>query len=248
MGAPVVTIIPCYREPIDEVAASLASALEVSACVIIVDDGAAQADLDTLASDRVRVIHRAANGGPAAALDDGIRAAPEDALICRLDVRDRFYAEAKAKQIETVLRGECRASASPHFDPVAGRVHTPRADWQTRIYYGSQFTQISTVFQRSVWAEIGIDTSFRWAEDWRFCMLVEHHIGWRMFPEVTCSAGMFPGGYTDRGGPQRDADRKRVYTMGQHLGKPEKFSHLYNAEWCARRGIEPLKRRVSRTK
>jgi hypothetical protein len=245
----VVVIVPCYREPVDEVAKTVESALAVPNVtdVIIVDDGAGQAELDALASDRVRVIHRAANGGPAAALDDGIRAAPTDSVICRLDVRDRFYPEAKARQIDTVLSGKCRASASPHFDPVKGAVHTPVEKWQTLIYSVSQFTQMSTVFERSVWQEIRIDTSFRWAEDWRFCMLTQHYIGWEMFPEVTCSAGMFPGGYTDRGGPNRDSDRKRVYQLGQVLGHPDKYAHMYNPEWCKRRGLTPL-RRVSRSK
>lgn len=245
MGTQVVVVIPCYREPIDEVSATIESALLVPNVkrAIVVDDGAGQYELDDLRSNCVEVRHRNINGGPAAALDDGIAAAPADSVICRLDVRDRFYPEAKAHQIETVLSGKCRASASPHFDPVRGEVHTPRNDWRDRIYYVSQFTQMSTVFEHSVWEEIGIDTSFRWAEDWRFNMLVEHHIGWDMFPEVTCSAGMFPGGYTDRGGPGRDADRKRVYSLGQALGKPEKFAHFYNTDWCRRRGLTPLKRK-----
>lgn len=242
MDSPVVVVIPCYREPFDEVAGSLKSALAVADFVVIVDDGADQQDLESLRSGRVDILHRAENGGPAAALNDGIAATPPGSIVCRLDVRDRFYPEPKARQIEMVRSGQCRASMSPHFDPVAGRVHTPR-DWQARIYYVSQFTQMSTVFERSVWEEVGIDTSFRWAEDWRFNMLVQHHIGWTFFPEVTCSAGMFPGGYTDRGGPGRDAARKRVYQMGQHLGKPEKFAHLYDEQWCKKRGIEPLKRK-----
>ncbi len=242
MGAPVVVIVPCYREPIDEVALTVESALEVGS-VILVDDGAAQLEIDSLASDRVRVIHRAENGGPAAALNDGISAAPDGAVICRLDVRDRFYAEAKGRQLETVLSGKVRASASPHFDPVANRKHVPHENWARNIYKVSQFTQMSTAFERSVWKEVGIDTSFRWAEDWRFCMLVQYHIGWEMFPEVTCSAGMFPGGYTDRGGPDRDADRKRVHHLGQILGNPEKFAHYYEPIWCAKHGLTPLKRR-----
>ena len=72
MGTPFVVVIPCYREPIGEVALSLASAIAVSDHVIIVDDGAGQLALDSLRSDRVTVIHRADNGGPGAALDDGI--------------------------------------------------------------------------------------------------------------------------------------------------------------------------------
>lgn len=246
LDAPVIVVIPCYREQLEEVAKSIESALSVPnvTSAIVVDDGAEQDELDALAGDRVRVLHRAVNGGPAAALDDGIRAAPAGSVICRLDVRDRYYPEVKARQIETVLSGARRASASPHYDPVKGAVHEPHEKWASLIYSVSQFTQISTVFERAVWEEIGIDTSFRWAEDWRFCMLVQHHIGWDMFPEVTCSAGMFPGGYTDRGGPGRDSDRKRVYALGQALGRPERYAHLYNPEWCARRGIVPLKRKV----
>ena len=72
MGTPFVVVIPCYREPIGEVALSLASAIAVSDHVIIVDDGAGQLALDSLRADRVTVIHRADNGGPGAALDDGI--------------------------------------------------------------------------------------------------------------------------------------------------------------------------------
>lgn len=244
MGSPVVVVIPCYREPLDEVAATVESALSVCNVtdVIVVDDGAGDAGLDELRSDRVQVIYRDTNGGPAAALNDGIAAASDDAIVCRLDVRDRFYPEAKARQIETVLSGEYVASAGPHFDPVAGRVHIPHTKWRTLIYNVCQFTQISTAFRRSVWADIGIDTSFRWAEDWRFCMLVQHHIGWQMFEEVTCSAGMFPGGYTDRGGPDRDSDRKRVHRLGQILGRPKRYAHLYNEEWCRHHGVTPMKR------
>lgn len=245
MGSAVVVVIPCYREPLDEVAASLESALAVPNVtrVIVVDDGAGQYELDSLRSDRVEVWHRNLNGGPAAALNDGIAAAPEDSVICRLDVRDRYYAEAKARQIEEVLSGRTRAIASPHYDPVAGSIYIPQAKWRALIYSVSQFTQISTAFHHSVWREIGIDTSFRWAEDWRFNMLVQHYVGWEMFSEVTCSAGMFPGGYTDRGGPGRDADRKRVYALAQVLGRPERYAHLYSEAWCARRGLTPLKRK-----
>lgn len=239
---PAVCVIPCYREPLDEVRSTLESALGCVDLAVIVDDGADDRALDVLESERVLVLHRADNGGPAAALNDGISAAPEDSVICRLDVRDRFYPDAKRRQIETVRSGACRASASPHYDPVKSRTHKPHEKWSTLIYTVSQFTQMSTAFHRSVWSEIGIDTSFRWAEDWRFCMLVQHYIGWEMFPDVTCSAGMFPGGYTDRGGPERDSDRKRVYALGQALGNPDRYAHLYSEDWCKKRGLTPLRR------
>lgn len=243
MGSSVVVIVPCHREPVDEVAGTLESALAVADRVHIVDDGAGQTELDVFASDRVRVIHRSVNGGPAAALNDGIRAADDDAIICRLDVRDRFYPDAKLRQIETVRSGKCRASASHHFDPVSGTVWRIQPKWAISIYSDSQFTQMATAFQRSVWAEIGIDESYRWSEDWRFLMLVQHYIGWDIFPEVTCSAGMFPGGHSDRGGRERDRDRKRVLELGQRLGRPHRYAHFYNPQWCAKRGIEPLKRK-----
>jgi hypothetical protein len=219
----VVTVIPCYREPIDEVRKSLESALAVS--------------------DHVRIIHADTNGGPGAALDIGTRAAPEGSIICRLDVRDCFYPEAKLRQIETVRSGRCRASASYHFDPVTNSVHVPPPKWQTRIYTDSVFTQISTVYERSVWEEIGIDATLRWAEDWLFLLRVQHYIGWSLFPEVTCSAGMFAGGHTDRGGSSRDLDRVRVVEMGRILSHPDAYAHLYNEKWCRKRGITPLKRK-----
>lgn len=246
----VVVVMPCYREPIGEVRRSLDSALAVSNVTgaIIVDDGAHDEALDDLSDERVTVIHTDANGGPSAALNAGIASTPPDSVICRLDVRDVFYPEAKARQIEAVLSGACRASCSPHFDPVTGEIFIPPADWRSRIYTDSCFTGVSTVYERSVWEEVGIDTSFRWAEDWRFSLLIEHLVGFDMFPEVTCSAGMFPGGHTDCVGDRekykrRQADRARVLDLGRSLSHPDQYAHRYNAEWCAKRGLEPLRRR-----
>lgn len=238
----IVCVIPCYREPVDEVSKTLVSALSVADSAIVVDDGANDVALDALRSEQVRVIHSEHNGGPGMAVDAGTRAAPDDSIICRLDVRDEFY-PAKRAQIETVLSGKCRASASPHFDPVTNAVHHPPPDWRTRIYTDSVFTQMATVYERSVWAEVGMDPSLRWAEDWLFLLRVQHYIGFDMFPEVTCSAGMFAGGHTDRGGGARDADRVRVVEMGRILSHPDAYAHLYNERWCGKRGIKPLRRK-----
>jgi glycosyltransferase involved in cell wall biosynthesis len=244
----VVTVIPCYREPIDEVRRSLESALAVSDAAVIVDDGAGQSELDELASARVTVLRRTENGGPSAALNDGIASAPPGSVICRLDVRDVFHPDAKRRQIERVTSGACRASCSPHFDPVLAADFTPPSDWRKRIYTDSCFTGVSTVYERSVWEDIGIDTSFRWAEDWRFSLLIEHCVGFEMFPEVTCAAGMFPGGHTDCTGDvakreRREADRARVLELGRALSHPDMFSHLYNERWCRSHGIRPLRRK-----
>ena len=108
----VVVVMPCFREPIAEVRRSAESALEVADRLIIVDDGAAQSELDELADGRISVLHLPVNGGPSAALNAGIAAASPDSIICRLDVRDVFYAEPKRRQIETVRSGQCRASCS----------------------------------------------------------------------------------------------------------------------------------------
>lgn len=243
--------MPCHREPAEAVAASLASALAIPhvRCVIV-DDGADRADLDILADSRVRVLHRPINGGPSAALEDGIRSTEPGSIICRLDVRDEFYPDAKARQIETVLSG-VQASCSPHFDPVDHRVHVPPSDWRRRIYQDSCFTTITAVYHRSVWERVGMDPSLRWAEDWRWALLVEHTIGWEVFPEVTCSAGMFPGGHTDCSGDQkkreaRDRDVAQVLELARALANPDAYAHLYNQQWCAKRGKTPLPRRSRR--
>jgi glycosyltransferase involved in cell wall biosynthesis len=251
--AQVYVVIPCHREPIAEVERSLASALAVpidGIRAVIVDDGIGRGDLDALASDRVTVLHRAENGGPSAALDDGITSTPVGSVICRLDVRDEFYPDPKARQIETVLRG-VRASCSPHWDPVRDFIHVPPPDWRKRIYSDSCFTGVTTVYWRDVWEQVGIDTSIRWAEDWRFSMLIEHVVGFDLFPEVTCSAGMFAGGHTDCVGnrakyDKREADRARVVELGRALSHPDAYAHLYNERWCAKRGIAPLPRRLRR--
>jgi glycosyltransferase involved in cell wall biosynthesis len=247
MATPVVVVIPCHREPIEDVAATVDSALAVPVDglrVVLVDDGNRRADLNL--GERVTVIHRETNGGPSAALNTGIASTTQGSIICRLDVRDAFYAEPKARQIETVLRGVL-ASSSPHFDPVKGCDHVPPPDWRKRIYKDSCFTGVTNVYHRSVWERIGNDESIRWAEDWRFSMLVEHLFGWDMFPEVTCSAGMFAGGHTDCGGDPkkyqlRDADRTRVWELGRALSHPDMYAHLYREDWCRKRGIDPLPR------
>lgn len=255
--APVVVVIPCYREPIGCVRKTVESALAVpidGLRVVLVDDGASDESLDVLhdeyaclSEQAVTVLHLAHNGGPSAALNAGIESTSQGSVICRLDVRDEFYPEPKARQIETVLRG-VRASASPHFNPVANKTHVPRADWRRTIFSDSCFTGVTNVYQRNVWEQVGIDTSLRWAEDWKFSMMIEHAIGWEIFPEVTCSAGEFPGGHTDCTDnhdkrARRDADVAKVIEFGRALSHPDAYAHLYNERWCAKRGIKPLPRR-----
>ena len=250
MAAPVVVVVPCYREPLEYVTATIDSALTVPVDglrVVLVDDGTGRDDLAF--GDRVTVLHRDRNGGPSAALNTGIASTAPGSIICRLDVRDSFYSEPKARQIETVLRG-VTASASPHYDPVHDRTWVPPDDWRRRMFSDSCFTGVTNVYHRHVWERVGVDDSYRWAEDWRFSMLVEHVFGWEMFPEVTCSAGEYPGGHTDCGGDRRkyelrDADRTRVHELGRALSHPDAYAHLYREDWCRKRGMTPLPRRRS---
>ena len=192
MDPRVVVVVPCHREPVDAVAASLASALAIPDLrVVVVDDGADRADLDALSDDRVRILHRRENGGPSAALEDGIASTAPGSVICRLDVRDEFYPEAKARQIETVLRG-VQASCSPHFDPMLGRSHELPSNWRQHIYTDSCFTTVTAVYQRSVWERVGMDTSLRWAEDWRWALLVEHTIALSEQAAEPCAQALWP--------------------------------------------------------
>lgn len=244
----VVAVIPCYREPVGEVARSLESALAVCDRVVIVDDGAQQADLDALARPRVAVIHRSENGGPSSALNDGVASTAPGSIICRLDVRDEFYAEPKRRQIAEVTGGMCRASASAHFDPVLGADRWVAPNWEQRIYRDCQFSTVTSVYERSVWEQVGgFDTSMRWCEDWVFSMKVQAAIGWRIFSEVTGTAGEFPGGHSDvtndrKRRAARDADYALAHEYGLALANPDRFRHLFDPAWCARRGRKPLVR------
>lgn len=259
MDRPIVVVVPCYREPLDRVRRSVESALAIplpDVRVVIVDDGAGDEQLDVLHDEMaclselaVTVLHRDRNGGPSAALNTGIASAPDGSVICRLDVGDVFYPEPKARQIETVLRGDARASCSGHYDPVADRVHQVPADWRRRIYGDSCFSGVTTVYLREVWEAVGrCDESYRWAEDWRFSLLIEHVVGFSLFEEVTCSAGMFPGGHSDTTGDPakleaRNRDRRRAREFGQQLGDPARYAHLYSEKFCRKYGLTPLPRR-----
>src|SRR5690606_28365512 len=188
------------------------------------------------------------NGGPSAALNTGIRALPDDAIICRLDVGDVFYPEAKARQIEMVKAG-APAVCSWRYDPVAQRVCEIKPGWQRRIFQVCQFANTATVFTRRVWHAVGgFDESLRWCDDWRFSAQVQASIGWTEFPEVTGEHGEFPGGHSDvtqdpSKAKRRAADHARVVKTCAILGQPERYRHLFDERWCKKHGVEPLRRR-----
>lgn len=244
----VAVIIPCFKEAKDRVQRTVDSALAVPNVdlVIVVDDGGdcGFVPVGLRPDRRLEGMSLSRNLGPAGALNAGIRMLTEDAVICRLDVGDVFYPEAKAAQIETVLSGEFLCSSSPHFDPVAARVWMPPADWERHIYRDSVFTGCTNVYRKEVWKEVGgHDESLRYLADWDFSMKVQHAIGWDLFPEATCEAGMHPGGYSDRAQRsaatkmQRVEDHARVARRGRRLSHPDAFRHLSDPRWLAKRGL-----------
>jgi glycosyltransferase involved in cell wall biosynthesis len=236
----VAVIVPCFREPFERVLRTVESALPIGR-VIVVDDGCHDAALDALPCE---VIHLSENGGCSRALNAGIEALPESAIVCRLDVGDAFYPEAKARQIAALT-----CSSSPHFDPVSGLVMSPPANWRCRIYTDCVFTGCTNVYPKAIWREVGgHDESLRYCADWDFSMKVQHHAGWRIHDEVTCEAGQHAGGLTDRGqsDPRRARDHAVVAERGRALANPDAFAHLYNERWCHKRGLVPLKRNPPR--
>jgi glycosyltransferase involved in cell wall biosynthesis len=252
----VATVIPCYREQIDRVRRTVESAAAVGR-VIVVDDGCNDETLDLLhdefacmAENAVTVIHLPENGGCSRALNAGIETLSDDAVICRLDVGDVFYPEAKARQIAIVTSGHARCSSSPHFDPVENKTWVLDPHWRQRIYRDSKFTGCTNVYRKDVWREVGgHDESLRYIADWDFSMKVEHYIGWHMHDEATCEAGMYPDGHSARAAQdpvtkQRRLDDQSVVSgRGRALSHPDAYAHLYNEKWCRAHGIKPLRRR-----
>lgn len=245
---PVVVVVPSYNEPLERIERTIASAFATPGVdlVRVVDDGSG-IPVGLAPRDRLEVLRCLRNGGPSAALNAGIRSLPADAIICRLDVGDVFYPEPKARQIAMVKSG-APAVCSWRFDPVAGRVCPIREDWARRIYTDCQFSGTATVFTKAAWLECGgFDESLRWCDDWRFSVAVHAHIGWTVFPEVTGEHGEFPGGHSDVNGDRerrklRNEHRARAAKMCAVLGSPDKYAHLFNEEWCRKRGVVPMKR------
>lgn len=195
----IATIIPCYREPLDRVRRTVDSALAVTLIdrVILVDDGCNDTALDSLASDRLEVLHLPRNVGVAAGMNRAIETLDPGDIICRLDVGDVFYPAAKAAQLADVVNNARPASFTSHYDPVTNETFRPPPNWSTRIYTDGAFCICTAVFDRSAWSAIGgFDESLRYGDDWDFTLRMQHAIGWHFYDAVTCEAGAFPGGHT----------------------------------------------------
>ncbi len=243
----VAVIVPCFRERLERVERTIRSALDVPSVdvVIVVDDGANDTALDSFATkDLVAVVRLPENLGCSAALNAGIELLSDDAIICRLDVGDVFFPEAKERQLEVVLSGKARCSSSPHFDPVANKVWVPPHDWKKAIYRDSVFTGCTNVYRKDVWARVGgHDESLRYLGDWDFSMKVQDAVGWHMHDEPTCEAGMYPDGFSARAQldpitkKRRVDDRSLVAERGRAITHPDAFAHLRNPKWRRKRGL-----------
>lgn len=217
----IVTVIPAYNEPADRLRETVASALAVSDLVVVADDGSRT----PIVCDAALVV-RQSNAGPSAAMNLGAQAALDAGAtrIARLDVGDRFCAEAKRRQLALTAP----ALASWHLDLVDGSVFRPLSWWRRQIYWDGAFCICTCVVDAASWRAVGgFDPSLRYGDDWDFAMRVERAVGWTMHEEVTCEAGAFPGGHTK--GADADPikrqrkldDMRRVLKTGRNLrGRP----------------------------
>jgi hypothetical protein len=245
-ASPVVVVVPCYNESNERIERTVASALVTPGVdlVRVVDDGS---DVPVSPAPRAKldVMRCPSNGGPSAALNVGIRSLPDDAIVCRLDVGDEFYPEPKSRQIAMVKAG-APAVASARFDPVAERVVPIANGWKRGIFGGCQFANTATVFTKQTWLDVGgYDESLRWCDDWRFSAAVQAHVGWQIMNEATGSHGEFPGGHSDVRGEskaRRQADRARVVEICHALASPDKHAHLFDEDWCRKRGVIPIRK------
>jgi glycosyltransferase involved in cell wall biosynthesis len=232
----VVTVIPTYRDTLEQLSLSVESALRVTGMegVLIVADGAPRIPrevLDRFGPDgRVRLLVLDKNRGCPAALNAGIAELADDSLVCRLDAGDEFFPEIKTRQvIELMIAAPSSCSFSAHHDSVTGATRMPYARmWARAIYSDNQFAASTTVFHKRVWFDVGgYDESLRYGDDWDFHMRVQHVVGWSPFWDVTCSAGELAGGLTDsaRRDPVkrklRDEHVARVHEQGRALSHPD---------------------------
>lgn len=217
MAPQVVVVIPFYGTTLEYLNESIASALSIPSVsrVVVADDCSPASPAE---SERVTVVRRETNNGPAGALNTGIATLDRDDIVCRLDVRDLFH-PVKQAQIETAQA----ASFSWTFDPVNNCVRKPHPKWRSRILTDNQFSGSGQVFTVEAWRSVGgFDESLRWGSDWDFAIRMERAVGWTEFPHVTAIHGEHPGGHSDVTASKalaklRDADLIRVREFARSL-------------------------------
>lgn len=210
-------IIPCHREPIEFVRSTVESAQSVTRIdrIILSDDGTGRNDLDDIG---VEVVRCSENRGPGPAINAALSDLHDDELICRLDCRDSFIADAKARQIAATK------TASFSLAHGIGVTYGVNPHWSTRIYTDNQFASSSIVFRVGVWRAVGGYPDQRWAEDWWFALLVHKRFGWERFGEVTALHHEHPGGLSDVAHDSvrkraRDADVRRTAEFARCLSR-----------------------------
>ena len=244
----VAVIVPCFNENSDRVEKTVRSALAVAPLVVLVDDGSTKLIATPLNSHgRLDVIRFDENRGPSAAMNAGVEAAIAIGAtrIARLDVGDTFRMKPKLRQLEQSIAWP--ALFSSHRNAVSGEDFSPPSNWQNVIYRDGVFCICTMVVTVEVWRAVnGFDESLRYGDDWDFAMRVQNAIGWRHFDEVTCDAGVFPGGHTMTATvdpakrARRDTDTERTRERGRMLGQPHHVPFLFDAKYRAKRGLGPL--------
>ncbi len=220
MAPETVAVIPFYGvtgADHEELIATVASALAVVDYVLIADDASpCRASID---HDRVSVVRCDHNRGPGPAINDALDTLAGDWTVCRLDCRDSWMLDAKARQ----LSGPCNASFSWTLDPISGETRMPHPRWPTRMRTDNQFASSGIVFYLDTWRKVGgYSDTLRWGEDWDFALRVQQAVGWTEHVEVTATHGEHPGGLSDvRGNPTkakaRAADIQRVRQFARSL-------------------------------
>jgi glycosyltransferase involved in cell wall biosynthesis len=212
-------VVPCFNEPADRLSRTLLSVIEsIDASrgdeIIVVNDGGAPPDVWDLP---VRLFELTVNRGPAGALNFGYSAAT-GRFIARLDVGDVFYPEVKARQFASVIAGDVAASFSHALDENMRTVWPLALNWSRRIYRDGQFPASTTVVRRDAWERVSFDETLRHCDDWNWTLRVQHEIGWILFDDVTGTATVLPGGYSDRSAKnEQGLARKRTWKLGQRL-------------------------------
>lgn len=210
-------VVPCFNEPADRLRRTLESALESidssrGDSVVVVNDAGQAPDVGDLP---VRLVNLTSNRGPSGAVNSGCLAA-RGRYIARVDVGDVFYPEAKARQFAAVIAGDVAASFSHSVNELTGEVWPLHPKWQSRIYRDGQFRVSTCIVRRDVWELAQWDGSLRYHDDWGWTVRVQHVTPWTLHDEVTGTATMLPGGWSDRA--KRDdarRDRIRVLKMAQ---------------------------------
>lgn len=206
------TVIPFYGVDLRYLRETIASALEVTPHVVVVDD----ASPVPVKLDNAEVIRREVNGGPGPAMNTGIASLPPNALVCRLDCRDRFWPDAKQRQLALGV-----ASFSWTWDPIAEQERRPSSRWWARMRTDNQFSSSGIVFPVLAWrAAGGYSECLRWAGDWDFALRVQQAVGWIEHQEITATHGEHPGGHTDVRGndiQRRERDVQRVRDFARSL-------------------------------